>query len=80
MLRWILQRYDHAITCQVDVRGTRCFELCVVPHWDPSSSVIEGYPAATQALLRHADVARRLRANGWIVIDHVAVDTIQTAA
>lgn len=80
MLRWILQRDTNAITCQLDVRGTRSYEVCVVPHWDPSSAVIERYDAPTPALLRHAEVARRLRENGWMVIDHVAADSIDAAA
>jgi hypothetical protein len=80
MLRWILQRDTSAITCQLDARGNRSYEVCVVPHWDPSSAVIERYDAPTPALLRHAEVARRLRENGWMVIDHVATDSMHAAA
>jgi hypothetical protein len=80
MLRWILQRDTNAITCQLDARGNRSYEVCVVPHWDPSSAVIERYDAPTPALLRHAEVARRLRENGWMVIDHVAADSMHAAA
>ena len=69
-----------AITCHLDIRGARSYEVCVVPHWDPSSAVIERYDAATPALLRHAEVARLLREDGWMVIDLVATDSIQTAA
>jgi hypothetical protein len=75
-----LQRETGAITCHLDIRGARSYEVCVVPHWDPSSAVIERYDAATPALLRHAEVARLLREDGWMVIDLVATDSIQTAA
>ena len=74
------ERNSTAITCQLDVRGTRDYEVCIVPHWDPSSAVIEWYDAAAPALSRCAEVARYLRANGWIVIDHLAADTIHAAA
>jgi hypothetical protein len=80
MLQWILQRDTRAITCQLDARSDRSYEVCVVPHWDPSTAVIERFDTPTPALLRHAEVARRLRENGWMVIDHVAADGIHAAA
>jgi hypothetical protein len=80
MVHWILQRGTKAITCQLDARGDRSYELCVVPHWDPSSAVIERYDAPTPALLRHAEVAQCLREHGWTVIDRVAADSMHAAA
>jgi hypothetical protein len=74
-------QYDaSAVTCQLDVRGARACEICVVPHWDPSSAAIERYDARPLALLRHAEVTRRLRENGWMVIDHVATESIHAVA
>jgi hypothetical protein len=72
LVEWILQRDTRAITCQLDVRGRETYEVCVLPHWDPSSAVIERFDAATPALLRHAQLACRLREAGWTVIDHVS--------
>jgi hypothetical protein len=80
MLTWVLQRSTNTITCQLDARGNRCYEVCVLPHWDPSSAVIERFDAPTPALLWHAEVASRFRENGWMVIDHVAKDAIHVAA
>ena len=80
IVQWILQREAKAITCQLDARGLRCYELCVVPHWDPSAAVIERFDAPTPALLRHAEVAKSLRDHGWMVIDHVGADGMQAAA
>jgi hypothetical protein len=80
MLRWVLHRETTAITCQLDARGGECYELCVLPHWDPSSAVIEHFDDATPALLRHAEVVGRLRENGWIVIDHIGADGVHAAA
>lgn len=75
-----MERNTHAITCQLDIRGARAYELCVVPHWDPSSAIIERYAEAAAARCRQADVTRRLRAGGWIVIDHVETDRVRAAA
>ena len=80
MRRWILEEDATAITCQLDARGNRCYEVCVLPHWDPSSAIIERFDTPAPALLRQADVSRRLRANGWIVIDHVSTDHVQPVA
>jgi hypothetical protein len=66
----VLQREAQAITCEVDSCGPD-FEVCIVPHWDPAAAVIERFTAPTAALLRHADVARRLREDGWVMTDHV---------
>jgi hypothetical protein len=41
--------------------------------------VIEHYDSPTPALLRHAEIARSLREDGWMVIDHVAADSIHLA-
>jgi hypothetical protein len=80
LLHWILRRDTDAITCQLDARGNRAYELCVVPHWDPSAAVIECFDTPTPALLRHAEVASRLRESGWMVIDHVAAESVHAAA
>ena len=53
------------ITCQLDVRSDWSYELFVVPHWNPAAAVIERFDAPMAALLRHAEVARHLRADGW---------------
>lgn len=80
ILRWILQRGTRTITCQLDARGNGAFEVCVLPHWDPSSTCIERFAASTSAFLWHAAVAKQLREHGWAVIDHNRTDTIRTAA
>jgi hypothetical protein len=75
MLRWVLQRNEQAITCELDARGTRSYEVCIVPHWNLSAAVIERFDAPTPALLRHAEVSRRLGESGWKVVDHVGAGT-----
>jgi hypothetical protein len=80
MLRWMLERHTDAITCELDARGNRSYEVCVVPHSNPSSAVIERFGAPLPAVLRHAEITKRLRENGWMVIDRVAAKSIQSAA
>jgi hypothetical protein len=80
MLQWILQRDAKAITSQLNARDDGSYEICFVPHWDPSSAVIERFETPTVAVLRHADVTKRLRENGWIVIDHVVPRRLHAAA
>jgi hypothetical protein len=66
VLRWGFRRNDRAITREVDTDRTHAFEVSLVPHWDVSASVVERFDAVHHALLRHAEVARRLREAGWI--------------
>jgi hypothetical protein len=80
LVEWVLQRETKSITCQLDARGRRCYELCVLPHWDPSSALIERFDAQLPALVRHAQVASRLRDTGWMVIDHVATTRVHAPA
>ena len=80
MRRWILEQDGSAITCHLDARSHRSFEVCILPRWDPSAAIIERFDALSPARLRQAEVSRRLRANGWIVIDQVAADHVQAAA
>jgi hypothetical protein len=69
ILRWIFHRGASAITCELDARGNRSYDVCIVPHWDVLSSVVEHFEAPSVALLRHAEIARRLRASGWVLTD-----------
>jgi hypothetical protein len=77
LLCGIAHRESNSITCQVDVRADWSYEVCVVPHWDPSGAVIERFDAPTPALLRQAEVAQQLRANGCTVIEHGAALSFQ---
>ena len=59
----------NAVTCQLVTRNDWSYELCVVPHCDPSAAVLERFHKSRPAILRHAEVARQLRKEGWNVID-----------
>lgn len=80
LLRWIFERDARALTCELDIRGDRGYDVSVVPHWDVSSSLIERFDAPGGAWLRHAEIARRLRESGWVLTDHVSADHAAAAA
>ena len=65
MLRWTLSRDGASITCEIGVTERRKFEVCFVPHWDVSASVIEEFNGASRAVTRHAEIVRHLRDAGW---------------
>jgi hypothetical protein len=66
MLRWVFHRGTQAVTCEIDASRTRGYDVCLVPHWNVSASVIERFGKAPDAFRRHAEVALRLREAGWV--------------
>jgi hypothetical protein len=68
ILRWVFVRGTHALTCEVRVNGQHSHDVCVVPHWDVSSSVVEQYARPASALRRHAEIASHFRHSGWTLI------------
>ena len=66
LLRWTFSKGTRSITCQLDNDPRdSSYDVCVVPHWDVSSAVVEVAQEPIGAFRRHADIARRLRAAGW---------------
>lgn len=65
VLRWVFRRENRAMTCEIDAKGNRAFDVCIVPHWDVSASSIERFDTAHAAFERHAELARRLGEIGW---------------
>ena len=45
------------LTCEISINGSQSYDVCVVPHWDVSSSVVEAYNRPAAALGRHAEIA-----------------------
>jgi hypothetical protein len=60
--------------------GAASNHSCVLPHWDPAAAVIERFDAPMPALLRHAEIANRLRESGGMVTDHVDAHGVHAAA
>jgi hypothetical protein len=71
VLRWVFGRDANAITCELDTRGARSYEVCLVPHWNVAASIVERFEAPSRAFLRHAQIARELREGGWVLVDRL---------
>jgi len=80
VLRWVFLRHAHAITCEIDANKDRAYDVCVVPHWDVSASVIERFDTEYQAFERHAEVVRHLREAGWVRVQPWVSDSVNAAA
>ena len=67
-LRWVLLRGSRALTCEVRLSGPHAYDVCVVPHWDMSASVVERYDRLATSLRRQAEIASDFREAGWTLI------------
>jgi hypothetical protein len=66
LLRWVFQRGNHLLTCQLDREGRRAsYTLSIVPHWDVRQAASESFDAGVNAFRRHAAIADQLRSRGW---------------
>jgi hypothetical protein len=66
LLRWVFQRENHLITCQLDREGRQSsYTLSLVPHWDVRQAISETFDVGVCAFHRHATVAEQLRSQGW---------------
>jgi hypothetical protein len=66
LLRWVFQRENQLITCQLDRESRHSsYTLSLVPHWDVRQAVSESFDAGVSAFRRHATVAEQLRSQGW---------------
>jgi len=62
----VLQRDGEFLTCQLDAHVHQsAYDVCVVPHQDLNAASIEVVTTPARALQRHAEVAMRLRNDGW---------------
>ena len=67
----MFQRGGHAMTCSVDMVGNgSAYDVCVLPHWDLSASLIARFNDAATAFERHAEISLFLRQSGWTVAQH----------
>ena len=73
VLRWIFERGHHTMTCEVRMTRSGACDVTLVPHWDLAASGAETFDGPAAALRRHAEIASRLRDEGWTVRDHVPV-------
>lgn len=67
ILRWVFRRGQKFLTCQVRANCGQSYDVCVLPHWDVSASIVERYNRSTSALRRHAEIAEDFRTAGWLL-------------
>ena len=70
LVRWIFHRSGSSLTCQVDASGKGSYDVSVVPHWNVAAGAIETVQTPRRALQRHAEIAKQLRENGWLLARH----------
>ena len=71
LLRWVFQRGNRQMTCQLDREGHRAsYTLSLVPHWDLRQAASETFDAGVSAFRRHATLAAELRAEGWTLASY----------
>ena len=73
LLRWIFQRGNERLTCQVDQRpGDRTYTLSIVPDSNVAGGIAETFSTAWSAFWRHAMIASELRRSGWTLAAYTA--------
>ena len=71
LLRWVFQRGNRQMTCQLDQEGRQAsYTLSLVPHWDLRQAASESFDAGVSAFRRHAALADQLRAQGWTLASY----------
>src|SRR6185312_9447647 len=68
-----------ADTGEIFVNGPSSYDVCVIPHWDAGSSVIDGFERPSVAICRHADLVSHFRQDGWVRISEAGTDNFRTA-
>jgi hypothetical protein len=68
LVKWVFLKGMKSITCEVRVNSAQSFDVCVLPHWDVSSGVVEGFKDMANALRRHAEIALSFRDAGWALV------------
>jgi hypothetical protein len=71
LLRWVFQRGNHVVTCQLEREGCHAaYMLSLVPHRDVRQTVTTTFDAAAGAFRGHASVAAHLRRAGWTLASY----------
>ena len=79
LLRWLFHLGHHTLTCAVNANGRGSYDVCLMPHWNLSTSVVEPFHNAAAAFERHAEISLGLRAKGWTVVEHGATRSANAA-
>jgi hypothetical protein len=68
-LHWLYVRGNHALSCDVDVRGEGVYVLTLLPLWSPEDEVTETFRRPGDALRRHAELIKQLQDAGWLMVE-----------
>jgi hypothetical protein len=68
LVKWVFLKGMKSITCEVRSNGARAFDVCVLPHWDVSSSIVEGFDDLASTMRRHAEISLAFRDAGWVLV------------
>ena len=72
ILRWVFLRGRKILTCEVRMHDRHSHDVCVVPHWDVKSSIVERFERPASAMRRHAEIAQEFRQAGWHIVHELA--------
>ena len=67
LLKWILCKGQHLITCQVERAGDR-FQVSVLPDGTRDRGLVRLFDAGLTAFQRHAALVADLRGTGWTLV------------
>ena len=77
LLQWTFHHAGRFITCQLTHDGPT-FQLSLFTHSSTRESYVASYTSGIEAMQRHAEIARALRAAGWVVASHTAAAVADT--
>jgi hypothetical protein len=73
LLRWIFQRGNQRLVCQVDQRpDDQTYTLSLVSPSNVADDIAETFSTAWSAFRRHAMIASELRRAGWTLAAYTA--------
>lgn len=72
MVRWQMRLRNRLMTIGVAKSGAAGYSVVTVPHFNVRKGTVEIYKDLISALQRHADIASRLRADGWSVASYTS--------
>jgi len=70
LLRWVFQRGDEQLLCQVHVQGAHSVTLSIMSVGGIARTAVEKFDDALQAFQRHARIAVELREFGWTLASY----------
>lgn len=66
-VHWLFVRDRRAISCHVDASAEGLYTISVIPLWTSEGHLTETFVSPEEAMRRHAQIARQLRASGWLL-------------